>query len=66
MSNYERPSFNKEWWQKVQEFTENNPEVGFGPEDTKQFVKYCVNKKMAEMETDIEELRNLADKLDSE
>jgi len=46
MSEYERPSFRKEWWEEIREYLEDNPDEGFDSEDVKEFVKFCVNRRM--------------------
>ena len=61
MSEYERPSFRKEWWEEIREYLEDNPDEGFDSEDVKEFIKFCVNRRMEEhsdsvSKSDIEEL----------
>jgi len=65
MSNYERPSFNKEWWTKVENFLDENPHLGFEKDDTKQFLKYCVNRKIEETKKDKKKLEEFGKELSS-
>lgn len=64
MSEYERPSFRKEWWEEIREYLEDNPDEGFDSEDVKEFVKFAVNRRM---QSDTEKLaEELKDKSISE
>lgn len=46
MSDYERPSFQKKWWDEVSQYLKENPEEGFDQDQVKEFIKYCVNRHM--------------------
>lgn len=64
MADYERPSFNKEWWSTVEEYLRDHPEEGFAEDDVKQFIKYATNKYMNK-ETSIseEDVKNMIEEL---
>jgi hypothetical protein len=64
MSNYKRPNFDGDWWNKVSKYLQNNPEEGFEPEQVKEFIKYVVNKEMnRDEDQQIEELKKLVQDL---
>lgn len=44
MSNYERPSFDKEWWREISKYLKEHPEEGFSENEVKEFIKYVTNK----------------------
>jgi len=46
MSNYKRPNFDGDWWEKVEEYLREHPEEGFEESDVKQFIKAVVNQHM--------------------
>lgn len=67
MAEYERPSFNKDWWSEVEKYLREHPEEGFSEDEVKNFIKYAVNRYMnrendtvtrGELEKVIEELRS--------
>jgi len=67
MSEYKRPNFDAEWWDEVEEYLENNPEVGFESTDVKGFIKFCVNREMrgkSEAEEMREQLSSMKNKLE--
>ena len=67
MSNYKRPNFDGDWWDKVSNYLKNNPEEGFEEDQVKQFIKYAVNKEMSQnKEQQLEELRRLIEDLGSD
>jgi hypothetical protein len=44
MSDYKRPNFDGEWWEKISAYLEENPEEGFESDQVKEFIKFVVNK----------------------
>ena len=67
MSNYKRPNFDGEWWEKVSEYLKEHPEEGFEPDQVKEFIKYVVNKEMNQDEDQqYEELKKLINDLRSD
>lgn len=44
MSDYKRPNFDGEWWDKISEYLKENPEEGFESDQVKEFIKFVVNK----------------------
>ena len=67
MSNYKRPNFDGDWWEKVSEYIEEHPEEGFEPDQVKEFIKYVVNKEMNQDEDQqYEELKKLINDLRSD
>jgi len=57
-----RPTYDEEWKMKIREYIKNNPKEGFEEGEEKTFVKYAVNKYMAQKQ----ELEKLKDKLNQE
>lgn len=65
MADYERPSFNSDWWEKVSQYINEHPEEGFSDDDVKQFIKYVVNKYMNEEDSKVtkEDIQQLKEEL---
>ena len=59
MADYERINFRQEWYQEVQQFLEDNPELGFDSEDVKYFIKFCVKKQMNQNLSDDEKIEKI-------
>jgi hypothetical protein len=38
-----RPSFPEEWWKKVSQFLEDNPELGFESDQQREFLMWLTN-----------------------
>ena len=59
MADYERINFRQEWYQEVQQFLEDNPELGFDSKDVKYFIKFCVKKQMNQNLSDDEKIEKI-------
>ena len=66
MTNYERPSFKKKWWEKVENYLKENPSEGFEEDEVKRFIKVITNKYMEGTLTELEEqsINDLIEKLE--
>lgn len=66
MTDYERPSFNKKWWKKIEDYLKENPEEGFEKHEVKQFIKLITNKYMEGTLTELEKqsLNDIINKLE--
>lgn len=57
-----RPTYDEEWKMKIREYIKDNPEEGFEEGEEKMFVKFAVNKYMAQKN----ELDKLKEKINQE
>jgi len=61
---YKRVAFDEDWWSKVENYLEENPEQGFSKQEAKHFVKMVINKEMnRDEDQQIEELKKLVQDL---
>lgn len=62
MSDYWRPSFGPEYKEKVEDFLKRHPELPF--EDPKEFMQFCTDKMITDVETSSQQLRNAKQQLE--
>jgi len=63
MAEYERINFRKKWFQEVEQYLEDNPDLGFEPEDAKYFIKQCVKKEMSKTVSEDEKIARILKKI---
>jgi len=61
MSNRWRPSYGPEYKKKLQEFLDRHDELPF--DEPKEFMKYCTDNMIMDVETGEQRKDNIADKL---
>lgn len=66
MAEYERINFRKKWYNEIEKYLKNNPELGFDPDDVKYFIKYAVKKQMAQSMSEEEKITKLIEELRKE
>jgi len=61
MTDYWRPSFGPEYKEKIEDFLDRHDELPF--EELKEFMQYCADNMMMDVETGQQRSDNIAEKL---